>query len=163
MPQGAPFFVDGRARRTKDVAMIRPLILTFVLAAAPGAGLALEAEEMEGLWEAVDGQNNSCAVNPARLSVTRGPDHVSFDWPVPFVVFDGSLRSRVDYDLAEERPDALVLRLEGETRRTDGGERVVWLLRPNPDRSQFCWGRTDWPLIRCENTYRRCPDMAPTS
>ncbi len=142
--------------------MIRALALLLALA-TPGAAAALTAEEMAGEWESVDGSNNTCAANPARLSVQRGPDHVIFDWPEPFAVYDGSIRDRVDYDILEERPDALVLRLEGETRRTDDGDMVVWLLRPNAARDTFCWGRTDWPVIRCEHPYRRCADAAPTS
>jgi hypothetical protein len=140
--------------------MLRALALLPFLA-APVA--ALTAEEMEGNWESVDGSDNTCAANPARLTVERGPDHVIFDWPEPFAVYDGSIRNRVDYDILEERPDALVLRLEGETRRTEGGDRVIWLMRPDAARDSFCWGRTDWPVIRCEHPYRRCADLAPTS
>ncbi len=143
--------------------MMRSLSALLLAVLAPTAVVALTAEEMEGSYESVDGLNNTCATNPARLSVTRDPDHVTFDWPVPFTVFDGSQRTRVDYDLVEERSDALVLRLEGETRRTDAGAVVVWLLRPDAARQGFCWGRTDWPVIRCEHAYRRCPDLAPTS
>ncbi len=143
--------------------MMQRLVLALLPLLAPAAAPALTAEEMEGSYESVAGTDNTCAANPARLSVTRNPDHVSFDWPQPFAVFDGSVRSRVDYDLIEERPDALVLRLEGETRRTATGEVVIWLMRPDAARQGFCWGRTDWPVIRCEHAYRRCPDMAPTS
>jgi hypothetical protein len=124
---------------------------------------ALTAEEMEGQYEQVNDPDNACATNPATLSVTRNPDHLAFDWPVPFEIYDGSTRSGVTYDLIEERSDALVLRLEGETRRTDSGDLVIWLLRPTADRSGFCWGRTDWPLVRCESPYQRCSDAAPTS
>jgi hypothetical protein len=143
--------------------MIRPATLTLLLALAPSAAAALTAEEMAGPYESVDGNDNTCAANPATLSVRRGPDHVTFDWPVPFTVFDGSSRTHVAYDLLEERADALALRLEGETRLTEAGEVVIWLLRPTPDRDGFCWGRTDWPLMRCEHAYRRCADAAPTS
>lgn len=143
--------------------MMRHLLALLLALLAPAAAPALTAEEMEGRYESVDGTDNTCATNPARLSVTRDPDHITFDWPVPFTVFDGSERTRVDYDLVEERPDALVLRLEGETRLTASGETVIWLLRPDAARHGFCWGRTDWPVIRCEHAYRRCPDMAPTS
>ncbi len=62
--------------------MIRALALLLALA-TPGAAAALTAEEMAGEWESVDGSNNTCAANPARLSVQRGPDHVIFDWPNP--------------------------------------------------------------------------------
>jgi hypothetical protein len=163
VPQGAPFFVDPVSPSANDCAMTRPLVFALLplLCATPIP--ALTAEEMVGNWESVDGAHNTCEANPARLTVSRNPDHVTFDWPEAFTVFDGTERSRVDYDLIEERSDALVLRLEGEVRRTEAGETVVWLLRPDQARNGFCWGRTDWPLVRCEHAYRRCADPAPTS
>lgn len=135
----------------------------LLLAFMAGQATAFMAEDMEGRYEAVDGSANTCAHNPARLTIRRTPDHLSFDWPVPMTIFDGSTSRGVTYDLLEERADALVLRLEGETRRTDGGQPVIWLLRPNPDLSGFCWGRTDWPTLHCESAYRRCEQAAPTS
>lgn len=121
---------------------------------------ALTAEEMAGTYEDLEG-HNTCAANPARLDVLRGPDHVVFSWPEPTEIYNGAVATGVTYDLIEERGDTLVLRQEGESRRTDDGAVVVWLLRPTDQ--GFCWGRTDWPVIRCEHPFRRCGDAPPVS
>jgi hypothetical protein len=137
------------------------LCCAAALALSPPPAAALTAEDMAASYETADGTGNTCRVNPARLSVTRAPDTVIFDWPQPMTVFDGTVRTRVTYDLIGEGPGALALRLQGDTRRTASGAPVTWLLRPRPD--GFCWGRADWPAIRCESAYRRCGDTIPTS
>ena len=136
--------------------------LAFVFIATPAiAGGDLQAQ-LAGPYGAVDDPAYSCAQNPIDLRFEDQPPHAVFSWNSPRQIFDDSTTTKVIYDLVEEVPNGLVMRLEGENRMTEAGDPVVWILRPDADLRGFCWGRTDWPVVRCEPRFRRC-DLAPSS
>jgi hypothetical protein len=61
------------------------------------------------------------------------------------------------YEIIDEAPAAMRLRLIGETRSTEAGVPVVWdLFLLDADR--FCWHRTDWQVGACTKPLTRCPD-----
>ena len=118
---------------------------------------------LEGVYGSVGDAELSCATNAHRLSFASNPPHAFLEWQEDWVMDGGLLSNRAVYDLVGEAGDALILRLEGEHRRTDSGQRVIWIMRPNADYSGYCWGRTDWPLVRCVDPQIRCEVEAPTS
>ncbi len=142
-----------------------PLILAALLAcsAAP-----LWAEEdlmtrMAGVYGSDENPNFSCTENPVTLSFTQSPPHAVFSWDFPSETVVGPARTREVYDLIGPTEGGLMMRLEGEPRRTEEGTRPIWVLRPLAGYTGFCWGRQDWPLIRCTGTHHRCEAEAPTS
>jgi hypothetical protein len=78
------------------------------------------------------------------LQYTDKSNRVS-DNPIPIV----------RYRVLQAKPN-LRMAIEGETRKTPGGELVVWdlvLLSPN----RYCWHRTDWRPEGCTAAIERCP------
>ncbi len=140
--------------------MIRAL--PFLLFAAPALAEGNLAAKVAGQYGSVDDPAFSCAENPVDLQFTDRPPHGIFTWDTARKIHDDSLAQQAVYDLLGETRLGLLMRLEGETRRTDSGAPVVWVLRPDADFGGFCWGRADWPLVRCISPFRRC-NLAPTS
>ncbi|MCF8485680.1 MAG: hypothetical protein K9G71_10710 [Rhodobacteraceae bacterium] len=106
---------------------------------------------------------NTCKTNPYHIRFSSAPDHAIFEWDHPVTVYDGTTKSRVVYDVLGADDRGITMRLEGETRRADDGSTVIWILRPAIGGEGYCWSRTDWPLMRCQNAQARCPDDIPTS
>lgn len=106
---------------------------------------------------------NSCKTNPHHIRFTSALDHAIFEWDHPVTGYDGTTKGRVVYDVLGADDRGITMRLEGETRRADDGSTVIWILRPAIGGEGYCWSRTDWPLMRCQNAQARCPDDIPTS
>lgn len=136
--------------------------LAFIAFAAP-LWAQIDLLRLEGTYGVPDDPIWSCEANPATLSIIPSPPHLVFDFARPAEIYDGRTTSRTVYDLRDVTDTGIVARLEGETRLTDDGDVVVWILRPWPDYDGFCWGRTDWPLLNCVAPHIRCQDNAPTS
>lgn len=84
------------------------------------------------------------------------PPHALFNWTRPWVDPDGTQISDQRYDLLTTQDNTLILRLEGDTHRTASGDRPIWILRQTSQPEGYCWGRTDWPAVHCENQQLRC-------
>ena len=82
------------------------------------------------------------------------PPHAILTWDRPAPDALGRMRSVERYDLEGATDTSLILELEGSPERTADGGRPVWILRLTPE--GYCWGRQDWPLIRCERPQLRC-------
>ena len=134
---------------------MRRAALTALLAlcAAPAAAQSV-FDRAAGLYGDASDPALSCAANPHELSFIDSPPHAFFTWAEPAPDAQGRMR-RVDrYDLEGATDTALLLELEGSPERTADGRRPVWILRLTVD--GYCWGRQDWPLIRCERPQLRC-------
>ena len=60
------------------------------------------------------------------------------------------------YDIIDEGPGYVRMKLIGEDRTTEAGEPVVWdLVLLSGD--SYCWHRTDWEAGACTQPARRCP------
>lgn len=140
--------------------MLRALPLFFL--ALPAHGESALMAGLAGQYGSVGNPDYACATNPVQLSFTEFPPHARFSWAFPRQIFNETTATEAVYDLISEVPGGLLLRLEGEERRTASGAPVVWVLRPDSDLQGFCWGRTDWPMVQCVNPFVRC-DAAPIS
>ena len=139
-------------------------VLSALLAQTPPAAAEDDMiARLRGLYGSDNSPEFSCADNPVTLDFTAAPPHAVFSWDFPSDTVVGPDRLREVYDLVGPTAGGLLMRLEGEPRRTDSGERPVWILRPAPDFSGFCWGRTDWPLMRCVGGHHRCEAVPPVS
>ena len=142
---------------------MRSILILTLLSAAPALAEGNIFSRLEGVYGAADDEELSCTTNPHRLRFTDSPPHAILDWKEDWVMPGGLLSSRAVYDLIQATDTELVMRLEGEHRRTDAGDRVFWVMRPNDDFTGYCWGRIDWPVVRCIWPQVRCPNEAATS
>jgi hypothetical protein len=107
--------------------------------------------------------NWSCEDNPHQIDFSSSPPHALFDWATPVEGYDGSQRNHVTYDVLDWDESSITMRMEGETRLTDDGQVVVWILRLTAQPDGYCWGRRDWPMMRCQHQALRCSPTVPTS
>lgn len=132
---------------------MRIALVALLVLPSPAVAQAI-FDAAPGLYgDAVD-PATSCAANPHELSFIASPPHVLLTWSAPATDPDGRRRTSERYDILGADDHSLTLRLEGDTRRTDDGGRPIWVMRMTQD--GYCWGRADWPMVRCERPQVRC-------
>jgi hypothetical protein len=141
--------------------LIAPLLL--VLATATPAAAQSVYERAAGIYGDASDPALSCQNNPHELSFTAAPPHAVLQWNLPQTMPNGRLEDSARYDLLGADATTLTLRREGDPTRTETGARPIWLLRLTDQPLGYCWGRTDWPLIRCEQQQLRCDADKPVS
>jgi hypothetical protein len=140
---------------------MRPIWLICLLLVAKPAVAQSVTERAAGLYGSATDPEQSCAVNPHELSFIDTPPHALFRWRVPRPDRDGRMSIEETYDLRGADAAALTLLREGDAPLAATGRRPVWLLRFTEQ--GYCWGRADWPLVRCIEPAVRCGLDAPTS
>lgn len=160
-----PFLFAQAVLRRQDDAMRCALTLFYLalLSATAADADAGPLARLEGIYGDATDEELSCTANPHRVSFVQNPPHAILEWQDAWVMTGGLLSDRAVYDLVQVTGSGVLMRLEGEHRRTDAGQRVIWIMRPDPDDLGYCWGRTDWPLIRCVNPQVRCTEDKPVS
>lgn len=131
-----------------------PLVLFLILTDAAAAQAVFDA--LRGQYGSAADPATSCAANPHQLDFMAQPPHALLTWAQPKPDGSGGLVTGERYDILDFDDRSLTLRLEGETRRTDGGGRPVWILRLTQAPPGYCWGRADWSVVRCEAAQLRC-------
>ena len=120
------------------------------------SALPVQAEDifdsLRGQYGSATDPATSCASNPHDLDFMAQPPHALFTWAKPRA--DGAGDER--YDLMDHSDSTLTLRLEGDIRRTATGAHPIWILRLTTQPQGYCWGRTDWPDVHCEDQQVRC-------
>ncbi|MGV8985486.1 MAG: hypothetical protein ACOH2H_04275 [Cypionkella sp.] len=132
-----------------------------LLASLTSAAAQDVLDSFRGQYGSATDPVTSCAANPHSLDFMTQPPHALFNWSKPWTDDSGRMVSNQRYDLLSTQDNSLILRLEGDTRRTASGDRPIWILRQTATPQGYCWGRTDWPLVHCENQQLRCDN--PTS
>ena len=135
--------------------MIRLSVLAL-LASLTSASAQEVLDTLRGQYGSATDPATSCASNPHDLDFLAQPPHATFSWAQPWTDADGNSVSYERYDMLSVTDNSLILRLEGDTRRTATGDRPIWILRPTTEPEGYCWGRTDWPSVHCENQQVRC-------
>jgi hypothetical protein len=118
-------------------------------------------DALRGDYGSVSDPVTSCATNPHTLDFMAQPPHAMFDWTKPWTDRDGFPVSHLRYDILGHSDNTLTLRREGDSARTADGGRPIRILRRTSSPEGYCWGRTDWPLVHCEDQQVRCDK--PTS
>lgn len=139
---------------------IRLFCIVLALAAAPASADIFD--DLSGNFGATSGPN-TCAANPHHVTFIDGRSRAHFVWDRPIIDFRNEERLEGTYEVLGHDAASVTMRIEGETRLTDAGEPVVWIMRRVDALHGYCWGRTDWPAGRCENVSIRCPAEAPIS
>lgn len=142
--------------------MHRTAFCLALLLAAP-AGAQTVFDQAAGLYGSVDDPAQSCAQNPHRLDFMASPPHALFNWAHPAPDASGQMRTHERYDILDYDAGSITLRREGDPQVTADGHHPIWILRLTQTPVGYCWGRADWPVVRCEHPAVRCGDDAPTS
>lgn len=136
--------------------------ILFLLCCLPGLAAAQDVvTDMPGLYGSASDPAGSCDSNPHRLELLARPPHLFLSWEAPWINAAGETVYNRRYDVLGVDGQTFLLRNEDEQVFTDDGQRPVWILRRTSDPEGYCWGRTDWPQMHCEDQQLRCD--APVS
>lgn len=128
---------------------MRP-ILALALMVSPAL-----ADDFAGPFGSASDPATSCAANPHTITFMAQPPHAFLQWDHPFTDETGAEVDLRRFDLEAMDDRVLTLREEGGMRLPDGS-RPTWLLRLTENPKGYCWGRSDWPTVRCENQQLAC-------
>jgi hypothetical protein len=138
------------------------LRIAFFLALIPTFAAAQDlTDTMRGLYGSASDPAGSCQSNPHRLDFMSNPPHLLLMWKAPWTDATGATQYDRRYDLLGSDAGTFTLRWEDDPSRTDTGGHPIWILRHTSQPEGYCWGRTDWPQMRCEDQQLRCD--APVS
>lgn len=107
-------------------------------------------------------QDVTCHRNPHTIRFSQDHTRVEFLWSATMTDYLKNQRTSGSYTVISHDTDGIIMAMDGETRRTPGGDLVVWVLKMLPD-NMYCWGRTDWPSTGCIAIHIRCPDLPSLS
>jgi hypothetical protein len=120
-----------------------------------------QQEPLAGTFGSVHDPDTSCAVNPHQITLMSSPPHAFLTWSLPVELADGSRSAEAVFDIVASDLSSLTLRRECQRELTETGEPLYRILRLTP--RGYCWGRADWPSVRCEDEQERCNAVAPSS
>ena len=123
--------------------------------------MADELDAFRGLYGSAADPAASCAANPHRLDFTQGGRlHAVLDWTMPWIGPDGREVTHRRFDVWSAEGGVLVLEEDGAAERLEDGTLPTWRLRLTEAPKGYCWGRADWPSVRCENQQLLCAAAA---
>ncbi len=125
--------------------------LALALLTLPAA--ADELEPYRGLYGSASDPALSCASNPHRVDFEGQRLHAMLEWEKPWFTPDGREVMARRFDVWSTE-GFLTLEEDGPAERLADGSLPVWHLRLTE--GGYCWGRADWPVMRCENQQVRC-------
>jgi hypothetical protein len=138
---------------------LRLAVLALALATPLSAETALD--RAPGLYGSASNPAESCTTNPHELSFIESPPHALFRWSLPRPDRSGRMSGQDTYDLRGADDTTLTLQREGDAPLPETGRRPTWIFRLTE--TGYCWGRADWPLVRCVEPAIRCNNDSPTS
>ena len=143
---------------------MRPLVIALALLSTAAPALAQSVfDRALGSYGLPDDPAASCAANRHRLEFSGPPPHAFLTWNKPARTAQGEWTDHARFDIVDYDDSTIALMLEGDPNRTDTGDRIIWLLRLTEQPAGYCWGRADWPAVRCVSPAVRCDAQAPTS
>jgi len=107
-----------------------------------------------GTWDWAEAEE-FCRKNPHTISFSSDRAVMTLRSPEPYTDSAGVQHWVTEYDIQEHTRGRIRGLIRGETRRTAGGEPVVWDLILT-DANTYRWHRTDWPLGGFTKPVRRC-------
>ncbi len=133
------------------------------LACLAGTARADIFDDLSGTFGSLTQSETTCRLNPHRTTFSADRATVRLAWAAPFTDYRGEARTEGRYTILGHDAVSITMRAEGETRLTEAGDPVVWIMRRTAGIDGYCWGRTDWPEARCIGVHVRCPEVAPSS
>ena len=110
------------------------------------ANEALISSLENGRWGWPEGKN-TCAKNPQTIRFADNRKTMTITWD--------HTHDPAKYNILYFDANTFTSIVERETRTTDAGDRVVWVLKVKDD-THFCWRRTDWPGYACTDSLVKC-------
>lgn len=124
------------------------------------AGAASEASSPGDVFQLTAGKwawsniPDQCSENPHYITFSPDRKTAQFRVDKPFQI-DEKMVSEYSYTILSSEERSITMVMDGETRRTDSGDRVVWvLILKNP--TTYAWRRTDWEPSRLTPDVARC-------
>ena len=117
-----------------------------------------------GTWDWAKG-DSTCLGNKHRISFSPNRREIllTFEEPLDTTSNDRVFTYRIlaaGSKIHRELPFVIRAAMEGETRKTDAGDLVVWdLILATPNR--YHWHRTDWPNLGITGAIIRCEGNQP--
>lgn len=124
--------------------------LLLILLASPAL-----ADDFAGPFGSASDPATSCATNPHTITFMAQPPHAFLHWDHAVTDATGAETTLRRFDLVGRSDRMLTLLEEGGPRLPDGS-RPTWLLRLTESPRGYCWGRADWPVVRCEDQQLLC-------
>lgn len=125
-----------------------------LLTATPA--LADEFDGFRGLYGSATDPAASCAANPHRLDFAGQRIHAVLDWQIPWINPQGREVTSRRFDVWGQKDGVLTLEEDGPAERLADGSLPTWHLRLTDSPKGYCWGRADWPVVRCEDQQVLC-------
>ncbi len=110
------------------------------------ANEALVSSLESGQWGWPEGKN-TCAKNPQTIHFADNRKTMEITW--------NNTHSPATYKILYFNANTITSILDGETRVTKTGDRIVWMMKVK-DGTHFCWRRTDWPGHACTDHLKKC-------
>jgi hypothetical protein len=114
-----------------------------------------------GTW---DWDSDSVRCGPMTHQISFSPDHrlMVLRGVKPWTLPDGTSQSTAEYEIREVTRSHIRAFMRGESRRTPGGELVVWDLVLTSLNS-YAWHEADWPNFALTGRISRCPISDPST
>lgn len=142
---------------------MRGIVLILLLSAAPALAEEDPFFRLSGTFGRPFTADSDCQTNPHTVRFLQGNHRARFEWPNLVEDYEGKPRVFAEYSVQGLDGNGIIMALDGESRLTEAGEPVVWIMRPVARPDGYCWGRTDWPAARCIAVTLRCKGDAPSS
>jgi len=147
-------------RRTLWLSLLSGVSLLLLAAGASAqTPAASNPPPNAGLFNAVTGnwawEGTSCADSAHKLSFSENNTRMIYTAPKPFKSATGEMTSISRYRVLYAEENRITAYIEGETRRTAAGDRVIWVLVLQ-DPKTYVWRRTDWPAGNATKKILRC-------
>lgn len=118
----------------------------------PNAGLF---QSVAGKWGWKDSPDYSCETNPHFITYSESNRRLTLTHAKPFIGVGGQSKTDSVYDVLYAESNKITVYLQGETRRTKSGDRVIWVL-VLLDKDTYAWRRTDWEADEMTKHIVRC-------
>jgi hypothetical protein len=139
---------------TRRSAISLTLVIAGYYSQALAGGFENTVQQLEaGEWGWPDGQN-TCQLNPQTFRFSGDRNTLTISWK--------HTHDPAIYHLTDASEGVFVADIEGETRLTDAGAPVRWMLFMTGEDS-FCWHRMDWDSGMCTKDQIKCPTSVPNS
>jgi hypothetical protein len=110
----------------------------------------------QGSWDWRNRGDSTCVVDPHTIAFSSDRRTMTLTSRKPFKQMGGRMGTVTTYEVRGSTRSSVRGFITGETRRTDGGQAVVWdLVLTGPD--SYRWHRTDWEEGAYTDEIVRCP------
>lgn len=110
--------------------------------------------QITGAWGTVEPTPFSCDKTPQIFSVSSDYSRITVR-SASQLSAGGEAGSTISYKVLAVSGNVLTMFIEGEQRKTENGDPVVWSLVLANDR-EFRWRQTDWPKGDHTRPFKRC-------